>query len=242
LNEEIKQLTDLQVIDLKIATLDEEISAAEDAIGKLQKTLVERRAAIDALRIKIEEAEAKRRGLEAAHDDELSRIKDRQSKMMQVQTNREYHSLLKEIEDGKKANKEREEETVLLMEQVESFSKIMAEAEGQIQEAEKLLAAETDKVKSATVALNKKKTVFASERHGMIKGFNPNLLKKYNMLRERRNGRAVVAVISGVCQGCYMNIPPQQFNDLLRGDKMLFCPTCQRILYHKVEGEKAEGK
>lgn len=239
MNEEIKKLTDLQVLDLKIAALDEEIGAAEGAIGKFQETLEERRASIDAIKMKIEEAEAKRREMEAGHDDELSRIKDRQSKMMQVQTNREYHSLLKEIEDGKRANKERDEETVHLMEQVESFSTIVVEQEGQIQEDEKQLAEDTGKAHRATLALNKKKAVLASERDGMIKAFSPNLLRKYDMLRERRNGRAVVPVVNGVCQGCFMNIPPQQFNDLLRGDKMLNCPTCQRILYHQLEEEKA---
>jgi predicted nucleic acid-binding Zn-ribbon protein len=30
-----------------------------------------------------------------------------------------------------------------------------------------------------------------------------------------------------------MNLPPQQFNLLLRGDKILECPSCQRLLYHQ---------
>ena len=47
--------------------------------------------------------------------------------------------------------------------------------------------------------------------------------------------KAIVPVINGVCQGCFMSIPPQQFNDILRGDKLLNCPTCQRILYHQPE-------
>jgi hypothetical protein len=32
-----------------------------------------------------------------------------------------------------------------------------------------------------------------------------------------------------------MSIPPQQFNDIMKGDRMFNCPTCQRILYHQPE-------
>ncbi len=235
MNEDIKQLTDLQVIDLQIAGLDEEIEAGQAEVDKLLSTIEERRASIEELQAKIEAAEARQRELEAEQEDELGRIKDRQSKLMQVQTNREYHSLLKEIEDAKKANKDREEETVQLMEQVESLTIIMDEQKGVSQGDDKQLAQETKKVNGEAAKLNNKKNVFAKKRGTMVKKVSSSLLKKYDMLRERRNGRAVVGVVNGVCQGCFMNIPPQQFNDLLKGDKMLFCPTCNRILHHQPE-------
>ena len=69
----------------------------------------------------------------------------------------------------------------------------------------------------------------------MAKGIDASVLRKYDMLRTRRNGKAVVGVIKGVCQGCFMSIPPQHFNNILKGDKMLDCPTCQRILFHNPE-------
>ena len=235
MNEEIKQLTDLQVIDLQIAGLDEEIEAGQAEIGKLLSTIEDRRTSIEELQAKVEAAEARQRELEAEQEDELGRIKDRQSKLMQVQTNREYHSLLKEIEDGKKANKEREEEAIQLMEQIESLTLIMDEQKGLSQGDDKQLAREKKKVNGEASKLNEKKGGFAKKRETMIKKFSTSLLKKYDMLRERRNGRAVVGVVNGVCQGCFMNIPPQQFNDLLKGEKMLFCPTCNRILYHQPE-------
>jgi predicted nucleic acid-binding Zn-ribbon protein len=32
-----------------------------------------------------------------------------------------------------------------------------------------------------------------------------------------------------------MNIPPQRYNQLLKGDQLFDCPTCQRIIYHRPE-------
>jgi hypothetical protein len=42
---------------------------------------------------------------------------------------------------------------------------------------------------------------------------------------------AVVSVRNGTCQGCNMNIPPQLYNVLQRGQTIETCPSCHRIIY-----------
>jgi predicted nucleic acid-binding Zn-ribbon protein len=235
LNEEIKQLTELQVIDLEIAMFDAEISSEQDALADIERAFDERQASIIELKEKIEAAEAQRRELEAELADEVNRIKERQAKMMQVQTNREYQSLLKEIEDAKKTMKDKEEEIVTLMETSEANSKIMAEQENLTGDEKKSLDEETKKAKKHAASIERKKSKFVTKRKSMAKKVNAAILKKYDMLRTRRNGKAVVGVANGVCQGCFMSIPPQHFNNILKGDRMLNCPTCQRILFHDPE-------
>jgi predicted nucleic acid-binding Zn-ribbon protein len=237
LNEEIRQLTELQVIDLEIAKLDAEINAEKETFAKRQKAFAERQSTIEELQARIADADAKRRELEAELADELSRIKERQSKMMQVQTNREYQSLLKEIEDGKKSVKESEEEIVRIMESSEANAKIMAEQANQTDEEEKALAGENKKVMKHAEEIEGKKAKIIAKRDSMAKNIKAATLRKYDMLRTRRNGKAVVGVVNGICQGCFMSIPPQHFNDILKGDRMLNCPTCQRILFYNPEKE-----
>jgi predicted nucleic acid-binding Zn-ribbon protein len=239
LNEEIKQLTELQVIDLEIAKLDAEINAEQAELSKREKAFNERQASIEELKEKVEAAERQRKELEAELADELGRIKERQSKMMQVQTNREYQSLLKEIEDGKKSIKEKEEEVVRIMETSEANAKIMAEQEDLIADDKKALAEESAKVQKHAGEIDGKKAKISVKRDAMAKDINTSALRKYDMLRTRRNGKAVVGVINGICQGCFMSIPPQHFNDIQKGDRILNCPTCQRILFYKPES-KAE--
>ena len=235
MNKEIEQLTELQVIDQEIAKLDAELDTKLAGLKENKIIFEEREASINGLKEKIEAAETRRRELEAEVSDEMSRLKERQSKMMQVQTNREYQSLLKEIEDGKKKNKDREEEIVQLMEVAEADAIIMNEQATTSDEEKKALEKENRAAKKFSNAIEKKKAGIVKKRSAMAKKVNKSELRKYDRLRERRNGKAVVPVINGVCQGCFMNIPPQQFNDILRGDKMFNCPTCQRILYHQPE-------
>jgi hypothetical protein len=37
--------------------------------------------------------------------------------------------------------------------------------------------------------------------------------------------------MKGVCQCCHLAIPPQKFNELIKGEKMMSCPHCMRIIY-----------
>ena len=83
------------------------------------------------------------------------------------------------------------------------------------------------------IMIEKKKAKIVTKREKMAKDVKTSALRKYDLLRSRRNGKAVVGVVKGICQGCFMSIPPQHFNDILRGDRILNCPTCQRILFHE---------
>lgn len=233
MNEVISQLIILQKIDLQLDTIDNEIKQKQDALDKLAAMLAQREANIDQLNEQINGLEQERRTLDLEVSDELAHVKSRQSKMMQVQTGREQTALLKEIEDGKQGIKEKEEKIVIIMEEVEALTAKIEKQKELVQEETKNLAAETADTKKAIEEIIKKKEGQSSNRQQHASQVEAKLLNKYTILRERRNGLAVANVPAGVCQGCFMSIPPQQFNILLRGDRHLECPVCQRIIYHQ---------
>jgi len=233
LNEEIAQLTVLQTIDHIIDSIDSDIQEEQNALDTKSAELADRESTIGILTEKIETLEKERRMLEVEVADEMVHVKDRQSKMMQVQTGREQTALLKEIEDGKKGVKEKEDKVVAILEEVEQLTADIEENKNLFKGETELLQEETEKVKKAIAAINKKKKTQAKKRNTQAKKLKAQLLKKYDTLRSHRNGLGVVNVLAGVCQGCFMAIPPQQYNLLLRGDEHFDCPTCQRIMYHE---------
>lgn len=240
MNEEIVQLTLLQSIDHIIDSIDSDIREVQEALDTKSAELVDREASITTLTNKIENLEKERRMLEVEVADEMVHVKDRQSKMMQVQTGREQTALLKEIEDAKKGVKDKEDKIVTILEDVEQLTADIDENKNLFKGESELLLEETEKVRKAIAAINKKKKTQSKKRVTQSKKLKAQLLKKYDTLRSHRNGLGVVNVLGGVCQGCFMAIPPQQYNLLLRGDKHFDCPTCQRIMYHEVieEAEK----
>jgi predicted nucleic acid-binding Zn-ribbon protein len=232
LNELTEKLVSLQEIDLLIDGIDNEIKLEQDDLDKRISALANRESHISTLEETINELEKERRTLEDEMSDKIGHVKERQSKMMQVQTTREQTALLKEIEDAKRNVKENEEKIVSIMEQVEKLTAEVTE-EKNIMKADKSLVTEaTDKVGSAIDSLNKGKKTKQNKRDKQAQAVETARIRKYDLLRERRNGLAIVNVLDGVCQGCFMNLPPQQYNMLLRGDQLLECPSCQRLIYH----------
>ncbi|THB70843.1 MAG: hypothetical protein D6B25_19655, partial [Desulfobulbaceae bacterium] len=109
MNEQTEQLIALQVIDLEIDQIDTEIKGEQEGLDTRISALAEREERISGLDARIDELERERRTLEDEMSDKITHVKERQSKMMQVQTSREQTALLKEIEDAKKNVKENEE-------------------------------------------------------------------------------------------------------------------------------------
>lgn len=233
MNELIEQLVALQEIDLVIDKIDSEIKQEQDGLDGRISSLVEREGRISEQETLIEDLEKERRTLEDEMADKIAHVKERQSKMMQVQTSREQTALLKEIEDAKKNVKENEEKIVSIMEQVEKLTTETSEEKNLLKTEKTLVDEEKEKVKSVIEELSKGKKTKKNKRDKQADAVNGTMIQKYEILRERRNGLAIVNVLDGVCQGCFMNLPPQKYNMLLRGDQVLECPSCQRLIYHQ---------
>ncbi len=62
---------------------------------------------------------------------------------------------------------------------------------------------------------------------------NSDALVLYTRLLEARSGQAMALVDEQVCQACYMSIPPNMNVQLARGESVLQCPSCDRILFRK---------
>jgi predicted nucleic acid-binding Zn-ribbon protein len=52
----------------------------------------------------------------------------------------------------------------------------------------------------------------------------------YDLLTQRR-GTALAEARQERCTGCQVRIRPQVFNEIRRGDAIIQCDSCQRILY-----------
>lgn len=232
MNELLSQLVELQATDMEIDRIDQAIKAEQNGLDERITTLAKREVLIGELQEKITSQQKETRSLEGEMADKMDYVRDRQSKMMQVQTGREQTALLKEIEDAKKSAKENEEKIVAIMLSVEQLTARMSEEKNLLKGEKELVAEETEKVRVSIEAINKGKREKDQRRGEQAARIKGSVLRKYDTLRLRRNGLAVVNVVDGVCQGCYMSIPPQLFNRLLRGDELFECPTCQRMIFY----------
>ncbi len=184
---------------------------------------------------RIEELEKDRRKKEGELELESERIKRSQLRLLEVKTNKEYQALLKEIEWAKELNSQREEEIIKILEEIdqlkENYESIMEKAQKETEQIKEQI----EKVKMQMAQVEKDIAQWQHNREEIIKELDPQLLKRYNIIKEKRDGIAIVLVKNEACQGCYVNIPPQMYNEVQKNMEIILCPNCNRILYWENE-------
>ena len=53
-----------------------------------------------------------------------------------------------------------------------------------------------------------------------------------NAFAKGRRGLAIAEAVDGRCSACHMTIRLQFFQDLKKGDQVMNCESCSRILFH----------
>ena len=69
------------------------------------------------------------------------------------------------------------------------------------------------------------------KRAGASKNIPQPVFMRYEFIRRRLEHPVIVGVKEGICSGCHISVPPQSFIELQRGQQILSCPNCQRLIF-----------
>ncbi len=167
-------------------------------------------------------------------------IKASRQRLMDINKELELKAMLKEIGFREDQRDQKETRVLELLEQVETQNQSVAEMEQALKQLQEAYERQAAEVAAQVKELEQKRAVLQEKRDILKKELPAPLLKRYDFIRQRRNGSAISEVQEGVCLGCHMNILPQQFIDLQKGEEIIQCPHCQRILYWLGEKEEEE--
>jgi len=226
-------LEQLQEIDLQVDVLKTAQNSLNDDMNGIAQTLDEAREGLAALQVRAAQLEKEKGELESSHATELENIRRSETNMKEIKTNKEYQAVGREITAARKQVAELEEQVLLKIAQLEEVSSEIAASQATLTELELNSKqrrcekqAEIDKVQQDV-------DTDIVRRDAITKELPASLLKRYNSLREQRRGQALAIARDGFCQGCNMHLPPQLYNNLFKGDDLLTCPHCQRVLVLK---------
>jgi len=232
---QLQLLWKLQTVEQQIEEAQKEQLACPLELERLQELLRAQQERQEEEKRGIEELEKERVTMEGELELETERIKRSQLKLLEIKTNKEYQALLQEIEGGKDRNGQREEEIIGMLEQIDQLKADYASTVERAQKERGTIEDETAKVKEQMVTVEQDIARWHQAREEILKGLNPEHLKRYNTLKEKRNGIAIVLVKNEGCQGCFVNIPPQMYNEVQKHKEIILCPNCNRILYWENE-------
>ncbi|MEW6660527.1 MAG: C4-type zinc ribbon domain-containing protein [Thermodesulfobacteriota bacterium] len=238
---ELKWLVDLQELDKIIRGVTQDLERLPEELQAANAVLEEMQAEREAQAQELESLQKQRLETEKEVAEMEEGIKTSRQRLMEIKSNIEYKAMLKEIAFKEDQRDHKETRLLELLELMEAQKRSIAEQDQGLQEQGELVESRRKEVEVEVGKLKAELAGLEKQRKVLRKGVSAPLLKRYEFIRERRNGTAISPVHEGVCFGCHMNILPQQFIDLQKGEEILQCPHCQRILYWQDEEEALEG-
>ncbi len=233
--EDINVLLKLQKAQTETVHIDSFLSETAGEKSELDSKLSEFETSLNKHKKEFEKAGKDCRETEAEILVNEQRIKTSSERLKQVKTNREYQALQREIDDGKKRKEELETLLLKYLEQQESADKIFKEQQDDFNQLAEKIRSDKKNIDKKSLSHRKLLKKYRTQKETIGRDLDPELLKLFNEIAESNGGLVVAPVKDEVCMGCFMNIPPQLYIEVLRGESLIMCPQCNRILYHADE-------
>lgn len=238
---ELSRLIDLHELDREILEVDqallrlpEELKVLAQEMAAREEELTDRQQELESLKGQLREVEAEVSRLEEG-------IKASRQRLMEITKELELKAMLKEIAFREDQRDQKETRLLELLDLVEDKNRVVSEKGQELLSLRTEYERRREEVALEVGELEKQRAALEAKRSSLREGLPPQVLKRYEFIRSRRNGSAIAEVRQGVCLACHMNILPQQFIDLQKGLELIQCPHCQRILYWLGEDE-AQGE
>jgi len=232
-NDQLERLIKLQEIDSKILAINRIIAEFPLKIAAVELPLKESMAYLGNAKQKFETLDKRKRDKERALDDIDDKIKKLKARTVDIKTNKEYQTLLKEIESIEKDRSATEEEILTIMIETDTVSKQSKSEESKFIGDKEKVEAFKKKLDGEKSAVEKDLIAVKEIRSKIADAIDKEIHDEYTELLEVLSGLAVTEAKEEICLGCNMNIPPQLFVELKKNEEIMHCPQCRRILYFK---------
>lgn len=223
--------------------LDERLAAARAALGgfasqreEVDRQLAGAKAQLEAVQKRIAELKRARGERELEVEANLTVERRFQSQLPAVKKNEEYQALLHEIASVKAKRSDLETVVLVAMEDEERAQAEKPVAEAALRTAEQEAAGQRAAIDRAEAEANAAVDAVQAERAAAMAHLGPVVRARYERVHGSREGRAVVPILKSACGGCYRAQPPQMLQEARRGDRVLTCDGCGRLLVWPPDG------
>jgi predicted nucleic acid-binding Zn-ribbon protein len=229
---DIELITRLQSIDQKIGDLQREVASLPKHIALIEKTLDSHVRRLDADRAALAANQKDRKSLEddvKVQEQKISKLRDQ---MLQAKTNEQYRAFQHEIEYCEKEIRKHEDRILDLMGESEPLEANVKKADVALKQEKQQVEAEKTHAREATAKDENLLQGLQAERTTVVARLTPSMYNNYVRIRKKWHGAVVAEVVEGRCSACQMMLRPQFVQDLKRGEEMMFCESCGRIVFY----------
>ncbi|MEY4167094.1 MAG: hypothetical protein RIR52_918, partial [Acidobacteriota bacterium] len=124
-----------------------------------------------------------------------------------------------------------ESETLKLMEQIEKLEAEVAARTPDMEVRRVEVDRQLESLRTRATDAATEVEALLGQRPDLYGSLSPDARSNYDRLSRMRSGLALAEARNYSCLGCRMSLRPQVFNDIRRGEQVITCENCGRILY-----------
>lgn len=143
---------------------------------------------------------------------------------------KELRGLQAEVRAIKKQKDNLETEILEEMERLDEMSGKVDELKARVDAVQVEIVEKRNTLDQELAAIGRELAQLEQEKQGLRSEVSEDLLELYDKLLKGRQNPAVVKVVEGICQGCRVELPGQEYDRFLKSDAVFRCPNCRRIL------------
>ena len=237
---ELDKLIELQTTDTNLRRLKKQLETAQTRRAEIEQEFEQHASCIREIQGRRDSINTRRADLERQIAENKTYLERAERNLKHAQNQKEYETAMRETDALQKQIAAFETQIVEGMEEVEGVEK---ELEERAEEISTLDSKREAALKEFDSELKKARSEFDSEtkrRQSVFATLPDRLASVYNRMAQRsRDGIAVAEVVNGSCSACYMSLRPQVQLEVKRGDQIITCENCTRIMY--IRGREAEA-
>jgi hypothetical protein len=225
---------------LALQELDAEIYRLRNELRRLPEERSARRAQIDAMLARKEETTRKARESRTRikEIEDLTTIQRQRMRKVEHESTQSKTDMAllaayqHQIRTLKRDISQAEEEGLALVSDADAVEAEAKRMQAEIEQAERVYDEFAQNVeREMAEAAKKLEKLEARRRERMNPQVEGEAFALYERLLASRDGVALAELDSRICQQCYMEVPVNLYVRVAKGDRVVQCPSCDRIFY-----------
>lgn len=231
MNEHLMRLVRLQELMLAADSVEEKIAAIPAEVARLEKDLLAVQQEVETTRGAIHDLQKQHRTLEMELMGVEAKIAKYQGQLLDVKTNKEYQTMLHEIETCRSARAALDEKILIEMEETEKRNASIRALEDRLKEKRRATEEGKKRLDETQRVLKAETERLLEEQRTLTAAIPPSFLDPFLRVARQRKGLALVAVREELCGGCHVRVMPKLIQQVRRATGLIACDSCKRYLY-----------
>ena len=230
---ELEKLIALQNLDTTIRKLEKELEAIPQRRAEIEGEFDQRAFEIRALESRRDDARHSRIRLENEVVEQRSRAERAERNLMSSKKQDEYTAAIREADAARKQISTLETQILEQMETLENAEAALNERADEIATLNSDREARLKAFDELTQQQSRQLTAARAEREQVFAGLPKAMSTLYSRISARiRDGVAVAEARNRSCTACFMSLRPQVMAEIRRGEEIITCDNCGRILFY----------